>query len=164
MDVKPDNILLKDSVHPHAKLSDFGTAVHFRDSNEVHDDVVGTAQYCAPEVIRKSYVPKIADMWSAGMTLFCVLAGDPAYDGPYDELTMHRVLSDKLVLPRTITQNYSVACLNFLMSLLRRKVDHRMSVADALKHPWIQAGGVGAPEMDVPTSEDPAVGLHLTMV
>jgi serine/threonine protein kinase len=159
-DVKPDNILMRADGSLHCTLTDFGSAVHFANITEMHEDTVGTACYVAPEVLRKCYRPSVADMWSAGMTLWCLLtAGETPFDAPYDELTFHRVLTDKCVLPPQITKKASKAAQSFLMKLLRRRVDHRLTASGALAHPWIASVGRYEGEMEVPEAEDPVVGL-----
>ena len=51
-DIKPENFLLSDpSPDARLKVTDFGCSVFFRDG-QTFEDLVGSAYYIAPEVLR----------------------------------------------------------------------------------------------------------------
>jgi serine/threonine protein kinase len=82
-DLKPSNILLDTSQSPPiARLTDFGiartddalplTAGHI---------IIGTPQYCAPEVVNGERGGPAVDVYAAGTTLYELLVGTPPFAG-----------------------------------------------------------------------------------
>jgi serine/threonine protein kinase len=71
-DVKPQNILIFDHGFT---LCDFSAAVTLTDPAQLLSDQVGTSVFMAPEVATRSYRPKPTDLWSLGITVFCLLFG-----------------------------------------------------------------------------------------
>jgi calcium-dependent protein kinase len=77
-DLKPENFLLlsKDENAP-LKATDFGLSVFFK-QGEVFKDIVGSAYYIAPEVLKRNYGPE-ADIWSIGVIVYILLCGVPPF-------------------------------------------------------------------------------------
>ncbi len=87
-DVKPSNILVMGPVHrPRIKLSDFGLAKSFADSNLFasmtrQGDVGGSTGFLSPDHIREfRNVKEPADVYSAGATLYYLLTNKYPYLG-----------------------------------------------------------------------------------
>jgi serine/threonine protein kinase len=81
-DLKPSNILIKKGGEP--KLLDFGLARHFQSSSDIarQEKVAGfTPAYAAPEQFRGSSAGFRADVYSLGVILYELLAGELPFDG-----------------------------------------------------------------------------------
>ncbi|CAM9752335.1 unnamed protein product, partial [Sphacelaria rigidula] len=77
-DIKPENILLDNNFQ--LRMADFGLSSIMEDENGVCYTECGTKSYMAPEVLAKRpYDGAQADLWSAGVVLFIMLAGNPPF-------------------------------------------------------------------------------------
>ncbi|XP_053547383.1 serine/threonine-protein kinase Chk1 isoform X2 [Bombina bombina] len=84
-DIKPENLLLDE--HDHLKLSDFGLATVFRHNGKERllSKMCGTLPYVAAELIkRKAFHAEPVDVWSCGIVLTAMLAGELPWDQPTD--------------------------------------------------------------------------------
>lgn len=82
-DLKPENLLLDD--YDVLKISDFGLATVFRYQGRERqlEKCCGTVPYVAPEVFtRRPYHAEPADIWSCGVILVALLAGELPWDEP----------------------------------------------------------------------------------
>ncbi|XP_014251262.1 serine/threonine-protein kinase grp isoform X2 [Cimex lectularius] len=79
-DIKPENLLLDEK--DNLKISDFGLATLFRSHGKERplDKKCGTLPYVAPEVLHRPYAAQPADVWSCGIVLVAMLAGELPWD------------------------------------------------------------------------------------
>lgn len=92
-DVSPQNILV--SVRGDVKVIDFGIAVA-KDRLGGDTDagsLKGKLHYMAPEQALREELGPYTDVFSAGATLYRMLAGHPPFDAGNDAATLHRLLS-----------------------------------------------------------------------
>ncbi|KAK0180892.1 hypothetical protein PV327_003226 [Microctonus hyperodae] len=79
-DLKPENLLLDDK--DNLKVSDFGLATVYRLQGKERclEKRCGTLPYVAPEVLSRPYHAEPADIWSCGIILIALLAGELPWD------------------------------------------------------------------------------------
>ncbi|KAK1921260.1 kinase-like domain-containing protein [Papiliotrema laurentii] len=145
-DLKPENILIttdKVSGQPIIKIADFGLA-KMVDAQTMLASMVGTPQYLAPEVVMQSNqnpgYENVVDCWSVGIIVYSMLTKAL----PFDEDANLPV--DKRIKAR-FTQQFDVNLLHelrvsdlaidFIAKLLEKRPSKRMTMADALEHPWL---------------------------
>lgn len=137
-DLKPENILLqsKDKDSP-VKIIDFGLArKHDEDFEVPMTAIVGTPYYIAPEVLRKKY-NKSCDLWSVGVIAYILICGYPPFNGGNNEETHRAILRGRYHFPSKEWKGVSNEARDFIRRLLQTDPRKRMTVGQALNHPWI---------------------------
>ncbi|KAG4966637.1 hypothetical protein JHK85_041612 [Glycine max] len=139
-DLKPENFLLanKDPKAP-LKATDFGLSV-FIEEGIVYREIVGSAYYVAPEVLKRNYGKEI-DVWSAGIILYILLSGVPPFWGENERSIFEAILGGKLDLESAPWPSISAAAKDLIRKMLNNDPKKRITAAEALEHPWMKEGG-----------------------
>lgn len=83
LDLKPDNILLDEDMVP--KIGDFGLSRLFGDSKtHTQSAMKGTIGFMPPEFIENRIVTPKNDVFSLGVIIFYIMAGQKGYNDYYD--------------------------------------------------------------------------------
>lgn len=139
-DLKPENFLfLNTNEDSPLKATDFGLSTFFK-PGEVFKDVLGSAYYIAPEVLRRNYGPE-ADIWSAGVILFILLAGVPPFWAENDQGIFSAILRGHLDFSADPWPSISDGAKDLVKKMLRAYPKERLTAAEILKHPWIREDG-----------------------
>lgn len=130
-DIKPANIMLADSGA--VKVMDFGIA-RALDSHEHltrHGQVAGTAKAMAPEQIRGGEADVRSDIYSLGIVLFTMLAGQAPFDAESDFALMKAQLEQAPPSLRTFAPDVPAAVEAAVMKALQKDPSARFqTVAD----------------------------------
>ncbi|XP_068463035.1 calcium-dependent protein kinase 2-like isoform X1 [Phaseolus vulgaris] len=139
-DLKPENFLLstKDD-DATLKATDFGLSV-FIEEGKVYHDMVGSAYYVAPEVLRRSYGKEI-DIWSAGVILYILLSGVPPFWAETEKGIFNAILEGELDFVSEPWPSISDSAKDLVRKMLTQDPKKRITSAQVLEHPWMREGG-----------------------
>ena len=90
----------------------------------------------APEVLCRSY-DKRCDACSIGVIAYILLCGYPPFNGADDRKTHRAVLRGRHYFIEEDWRGVGTEALDFIQRLLRTEPLERMTVAQALNHPWM---------------------------
>lgn len=142
-DLKPENFLLESNAKDARILcTDFGLSVFFKPGQQF-SDVVGSAYYVAPEVLRKRYGPE-ADIWSCGVILYILLSGVPPFWGETETQIFESILKADLDFESDPWPAISDAAKDCVRRMLERNPAKRAKADEILKHPWMKEHGVAS--------------------
>uniref|UniRef100_A0A452R040 Ribosomal protein S6 kinase n=1 Tax=Ursus americanus TaxID=9643 RepID=A0A452R040_URSAM len=141
-DLKPSNILYMDeSGDPESiRICDFGFAKQLRAENGLLMTPCYTANFVAPEVLKRQGYDAACDIWSLGTLLYTMLAGfTPFANGPDDtpEEILARIGSGKYALSGGNWDSISDAAKDVVSKMLHVDPHQRLTAVQVLKHPWI---------------------------
>uniref|UniRef100_A0A8C1KCG2 non-specific serine/threonine protein kinase n=1 Tax=Cyprinus carpio TaxID=7962 RepID=A0A8C1KCG2_CYPCA len=141
-DLKPSNILYVDeSGNPESlRICDFGFAKQLRADNGLLMTPCYTANFVAPEVLKRQGYDEGCDIWSLGVLLYTMLAGfTPFANGPEDtpEDILSRIGSGRFTLSGGNWDAVSDAAKDLVSKMLHVDPHQRLTAKQVLKHPWI---------------------------
>ncbi|XP_056104955.1 ribosomal protein S6 kinase alpha-3 isoform X1 [Rhinichthys klamathensis goyatoka] len=141
-DLKPSNILYVDeSGNPESiRICDFGFAKQLRAENGLLMTPCYTANFVAPEVLKKQGYDAACDIWSLGVLLYTMLTGfTPFANGPEDtpEEILARIGSGKFSLTGGYWNSVSLEAKDLVSKMLHVDPHQRLTAAQVLRHPWI---------------------------
>uniref|UniRef100_A0A8C1M6M7 non-specific serine/threonine protein kinase n=1 Tax=Cyprinus carpio TaxID=7962 RepID=A0A8C1M6M7_CYPCA len=141
-DLKPSNILYVDeSGNPESiRICDFGFAKQLRAENGLLMTPCYTANFVAPEVLKKQGYDAACDIWSLGVLLYTMLTGfTPFANGPEDtpEEILARIGSGKFSLSGGYWNSVSFEAKDLVSKMLHVDPHKRLTAAQVLRHPWI---------------------------
>ncbi|OEL31427.1 Calcium-dependent protein kinase 32 [Dichanthelium oligosanthes] len=136
-DLKPENFLFANkSEDSPLKVIDFGLSVFFNPGDRF-TEVVGSAYYMAPEVLKRSYGPEV-DVWSAGVILYILLCGVPPFWGDNDEKIAQAILRGGIDFNREPWPRVSGNAKDLVRRMLDPDPSTRLTARQVLEHPWLK--------------------------
>ncbi|XP_076028046.1 calcium/calmodulin-dependent protein kinase type IV [Genypterus blacodes] len=148
-DLKPENLLYADlSLDAPLKIADFGLS-KIIDDQVTMKTVCGTPGYCAPEILRgNAYGPEV-DMWSVGVILYILLCGfEPFFDSRGDQYMYSRILNCDYEFVSPWWDEVSLNAKDLVSKLIVLDPCKRLSVRQALQHPWVLGKAARFSHMD----------------
>ncbi|XP_053175052.1 death-associated protein kinase 2 isoform X2 [Scomber japonicus] len=139
-DLKPENIMLldRDDPLPRIKLIDFGLA-HKIEAGADFKNIFGTPEFVAPEIVNYEPLGLEADMWSIGVITYILLSGASPFLGDTKQETLGNISAMDYDFDEELFSNTSELAKSFIRELLEKDTRKRMTIQDALNHPWIKS-------------------------
>ncbi|KAM9826349.1 death-associated protein kinase 2a isoform X1 [Syngnathus typhle] len=139
-DLKPENIMLLDKnvPLPRIKLIDFGLA-HKIEAGVEFKNIFGTPEFVAPEIVNYEPLGLEADMWSIGVITYILLSGASPFLGETKQDTLKNISAINYEFDEEFFCNTSELAKNFITHLLERDKKKRLTIQNALNHPWIKS-------------------------
>ncbi|RKP23601.1 kinase-like domain-containing protein [Syncephalis pseudoplumigaleata] len=166
LDLKPENVLFKDASQSHVLLADFGAAEVLGESSAPITRPVGTLHYMAPEVLRcwpgeegiaDDAVPRgfgmLADNWSLGVLVYVLLHANYQLQAVFRSPQLGR-----FKMPMACSKTYLRRARHSLRPRSHpaapKKISpaHRMTLAEAREHPWLEGAKANKHDLDDPAS------------
>lgn len=145
LDVKPQNILLlNDWPDTTVRLCDFGLSRS--ENDDMPQEIAGTADYIAPEVIAYDQLTVACDMWSTGVVTYVLLSGLCPFQGDCNQEVFVSITRGSFDFPEEEFARISDSAKNFIKWTLQLRPKLRPSAENALKHDWLApANGTETP-------------------
>uniref|UniRef100_A0A915AEL2 non-specific serine/threonine protein kinase n=1 Tax=Parascaris univalens TaxID=6257 RepID=A0A915AEL2_PARUN len=159
-DLKPSNVMYAsakadaDSI----RIIDFGFAKQLRAENGLLMTPCYTAQFVAPEVLKKQGYDMSCDVWSLGVLLYTMLSGEaPFATGANDTPSqiLERVGEGRFSLCGPTWANVSELAKDIVKRMLHVDPSKRLPAKQILVHPWIVQRN-SLPAANLHYSTDPA--------
>lgn len=150
-DLKLENFLFEgDSSSSPLVLIDFGLSKHF-DSHERMRQRVGSCYYTAPEVLSGDYDYR-CDIWSLGVICYMLLSGTPPFGGKTPDDIHNSTLTKTLMFPERAFRHVSKVSIDFLSRMLVKDPNVRMTIEEALQHPFIALANLSVTPPPAPST------------
>ncbi|KAI8380204.1 kinase-like domain-containing protein [Blakeslea trispora] len=127
MDRVDENIVIDQDYR--VKLIDFGSSVLIPRDHAYFSRFYGTVSFASPEILMaQPYRAEPAEIWSLGVLLFTLLFGEIPFPDAKAALDGRRM-----------KPKFSVSheCNHLMDCLLRKNPEHRLTIHEVLKHPWL---------------------------
>ncbi|XP_026318849.1 ribosomal protein S6 kinase 2 beta isoform X2 [Hyposmocoma kahamanoa] len=141
-DIKPSNILFATAEKrpEDIRLVDFGLAKQLRAENGLLMTPCYTANFVAPEVLKRAGYDAACDIWSLGVLAYIMLSGRTPFASTGDdtpEAILARIESGKVELSSGIWRGVSNEAKGCIRRMLQLEPAQRPRAADLLHEPWL---------------------------
>lgn len=135
-DVKPSNILV--NTQGEVKLCDFGVSTQLVES--IAQTYIGTNAYMSPERIKAEDYGAPSEVWSLGVTVFELAAGDFPFKNivrqPNPAELCKAILAENP--PVLSEEHFSPELVDFVTRCMQKDPGQRISHSELLMHPFLQ--------------------------
>ncbi len=140
-DIKPSNLMvhLKEGAPLKLRLLDFGVGKVVSTSEldlpalTCRGELLGTPLYMAPEQILAQPIDARADLYSAGVVIYEMLAGRTPFEGDSVGAVFASVLRDEIVPLASLRPNLPASLLTVVRNATAKQAEHRYADARAMR-------------------------------
>jgi serine/threonine protein kinase len=129
-DLKAENVLL--DRYNNIRLIDFGLSKEFSNEASTLQTACGSPAYAAPEMIQGHSYTKAADMWSAGVLLFAIVAGHLPFDDDNIQRLLQKIVYTEVKYPAFM----SPQLVDLLQKMICKDPERRIALDGIKGHPW----------------------------
>jgi serine/threonine protein kinase len=136
-DIKLENIIMaREGDDSDIKLIDLGLS-KLLGPTDTSTDPFGTLAYVAPEVLLQKPYRFEVDLWSTGVIVYVLLSGLLPFDAPTNRETARQTINNAVPFSHKLWEFVSYDAKDLILKLLEKDQRKRISIEDALVHPWI---------------------------
>jgi serine/threonine protein kinase len=129
-DIKAENLLLDQNMN--IRVIDFGLSNQFTTKNQNLQTACGSPAYAPPEMIKGQSYSKSADIWSSGVLLYAMCAGELPFDHPDIQKLLQKVVYTEPKYPNF----FSPSLTDLLKKMMEKNPAKRIEVPKIKEHPW----------------------------
>lgn len=132
-DLKPENLLLDSEGN--LKIADFGLSIMANSTSDLLKTRCGTPNYVAPEIFcANGYVGPPADLWSAGVILFVMLAAALPFDAPTLPELARQIMKVQITYPKS----FPPGAVNLMKHIIVAAPEERYTIEQIRNDPWFK--------------------------
>ncbi|XP_053277509.1 serine/threonine-protein kinase Chk2 [Pleuronectes platessa] len=140
-DLKPENVLLSSQEDVCLiKVTDFNQS-RILEETVLMRTLCGTPSYLAPEVFTQASTTGYGlavDAWSLGVLLFVCLGGYPPFHETFSHSITDQIIRGEFTMVQSKWRQVSDQAKDVVRKLLVVDPSDRMTIEEALSHPWLQ--------------------------
>lgn len=132
-DLKPENLLLDSEGN--LKIADFGLSIMANSSTDLLKTRCGTPNYVAPEIFcSNGYVGPPADLWSAGVILYVMLAAALPFDAPTLPELARQIMKVQIIYP----DSFPRGAVELMKHIIVADPNDRYTIEQIRQDPWFK--------------------------
>lgn len=139
-DIKPSNLLVDSDGR--IKIADLGVSAELRASGELLSGPAGTPAFAAPETTTPGahYSGTLCDVWSMGVTLYCLVTGRIPWDGAGSIIGVQAAIrSEPLKFPEKPALSRNLR--ELISKMLAKDPAERITLSEMKEHVWLTNRG-----------------------